>query len=87
MDKAPSVKGCQHCIASKLKQYAIPVPIMNRTMNGLRTSCGGKALQSITIAVLAVTKNNLATINNTADQQLISGIGVVTVTSKAIEMG
>lgn len=33
-------------------------------------------------------QNNLATINNTADQQLISGIGVVTVTSKkAIKMG
>ena len=31
--------------------------------------------------------NNLATINNTADQHLISGTGMVPVTSKAIKMG
>ena len=38
MDKTPSVKGCQHCIASKLLRCILPAPTKNRTMNVMRPS-------------------------------------------------
>ena len=87
MDKTPSVKGCQYCLASNLMLWFLAVPKKNGTMNGLRPACRQAGATMLHLCCAAGNQNNKPADNNTTDQHLVSGIGLVPVTSKTIEKG